>query len=60
MPALTVIGKANELIESHGTEYAIDFFQKLIDEIGDPNDFQGICKKSGYETAIKHIKGEIK
>jgi hypothetical protein len=29
MPALTVIGKANELMESHGTEYAIDFFSEV-------------------------------
>tara|TARA_R110000851_G_C12754056_1_gene532353 strand:+ start:57 stop:236 length:180 start_codon:yes stop_codon:yes gene_type:complete len=58
--AQTVIGKAKELIEEVGTEKAIAFFQKRIDDIGEPKNFQDICNISGNETAIDFIKGNIK
>ena len=58
--AQTVIGKAKELIEELGTEKAIAFFQKRIDDIGEPKNFQDICNISGNETAIDFIKGKIK
>jgi hypothetical protein len=58
--AKTVISHANELVAEHGKEYAIAEFQKLIDELGEPKDFGELCKLSGYETAIEHIKGNIK
>ena len=56
----TVISKAKELIEEVGTEKAIAFFQKRIDDIGEPKNFQDICNISGNETAIDFIKGKIK
>ena len=58
--AQTVISKAKELIEEVGTEKAIAFFQKRLDDIGEPKNFQDICKISGNETAIDFIKGNIK
>jgi hypothetical protein len=58
--AQTVIGKAKELIEEVGTEKAIAFFQKRIDDIGKPKNFQEVCNISGNETAIDFIKGNIK
>ena len=58
--AQTVIGKAKELIEEVGTEKAIAFFQKRIDDIGEPKNFQDVCNISGNETAIDFIKGNIK
>lgn len=58
--AQTVIGKAKELIEELGTEKAIAFFQKRIDDIGEPKNFQDICNISGNETAIDFINGRIK
>lgn len=56
----TVISKAKELIEEVGTEKAIAFFQKRIDDIGEPKNFQDICNISGNQTAIDFIKGNIK
>ena len=56
----TVIGKAKELIEEVGNEKAIAFFQKRIDDIGEPKNFQDVCNISGNETAIDFIKGNIK
>jgi len=58
--AQTVIGKAKELIEEVGNEKAIAFFQKRIDDIGKPKNFQDVCNISGNETAIDFIKGNIK
>ena len=58
--AQTVIDKAKELIEEVGTEKAIAFFQKRIDDIGKPKNFQDVCNISGNETAIDFIKGNIK
>lgn len=58
--AQTVIGKAKQLIEEIGTEKAIDFFQKRIDDIGEPKNFQDICNINGNKTAINFIKGKIK
>ena len=58
--AQTKIHKAKELIEELGTEKAIAFFQKRIDDIGKPKNFQDICNISGNETAIDFIKGKIK
>ena len=56
---MTVIDKAKELLESHGEEYAIKFFENRINEIGEPKSFQDICNISGNETAIQWLKGEI-
>lgn len=58
--AQTIISKAKELIKELGTEKAIAFFQKRIDKIGEPKNFQDICDISGNETAIEFIKGNIK
>jgi hypothetical protein len=58
--AQTVISKAKELIEEVGTEKAIAFFQKRIDDIGIPKNFQDVCNIAGNETAIDFIKGNIK
>lgn len=55
----TIIDKAIELIEELGHEKAIEFFQKRIDEIGLPRNFQDICNISGNETAIDYIKGKF-
>lgn len=52
----TVIGKAKELIASHGKEYAIKYFQDKIDAIGEPKNFQEVCNISGNKTAIEFIK----
>lgn len=59
MKSLTVIGKANELMEEHGKEHAIKYFQDKIDKMGEPTSFADVCQKSGWTVAIKHIKGEI-
>tara|TARA_R110000772_G_scaffold3193_5_gene11559 strand:+ start:5352 stop:6185 length:834 start_codon:yes stop_codon:yes gene_type:complete len=56
---MTIIGKAKELVEQHGEEYAIEFFENRINEIGDPKSFQDVCNISGNETAIQWIKGKI-
>jgi hypothetical protein len=58
--AVTVIDKAKELIKEVGTEKAIAFFQKRIDDIGEPKNFQDICNISGNETAIDFIKSKMK
>lgn len=55
----SVIGKANELVEQHGKDHAIKYFQEKIDEMGEPKNFEQLCKISGWLTAISHIKGEI-
>lgn len=55
---MTVIGKADELVAEVGKEKAIEFFENKIKELGEDKDFQTLCKKSGYETALMHIKGE--
>lgn len=46
----SVIGKAKELLETHGKEYAIKFFQEKINESND------IFSISGYETAIEWLE----
>ena len=56
----TVITYAKELIESVGKEEAIKVFEKRIEDFGEPKDFDGICKVSGWEVAIQYIKEEIK
>jgi hypothetical protein len=58
--AVTIIDKAKELILELGDEKAIAFFQKTINEIGEPKNFQDVCRISGNETAIDFIKGNIK
>ncbi len=55
---ITVIDKANELIQTVGKEKAIEFFQIRIDEIGTPNFFQDVCNISGNEIAINYIKSK--
>jgi len=57
--AKTVIQYAKELIESVGREEAIKVFEKRIEELGKPKNFEEVCKLSGWETAIQFIKGEI-
>jgi hypothetical protein len=57
--AKTVIQYARELIESVGEEAAIKVFEKRIEELGHPKNFEEFSKLSGWETAIKFIKGEI-
>lgn len=59
MKAKSVISKAKELVEEFGNDYAIKYFQDKINELGTPNNFEEICKLSGYETAINYIKGDI-
>jgi len=57
--AVTVISKAKELIETVGSEKAIEFFQEIIDSIGEPKSFDDVCNISGNECAIKYIKDEM-
>jgi hypothetical protein len=59
MKPQTVIDKAKELLNELGKENAINFFQKRIDEIGKPKDFQDLSNISGYETAIEYLKKQI-
>jgi hypothetical protein len=48
----TVIDKAIELVTEHGKEYAIEFFKREIDDIGEINgDFTKLCNVSGLKTA---------
>ena len=55
----TVITYTKELIETIGEEEAIKVFEKRIVELGQPKNFEELCKLSGWETAIQYIKGEI-
>lgn len=57
--ARSVINKAKELIESVGKEEAIKVFEKRIEELGQPKNFEEVCKLSGWETAIQFIKDKI-
>jgi hypothetical protein len=52
----TVIGKAKELQELHGKEYAIQFFKNLSYEIGPILTFEDSCTLSGYQTAIEWLE----
>lgn len=56
---MTIIQKANELIEERGHEEAKKEFKKLILAIGEPSNFEQICIISGYEVAIEHINKRI-
>ncbi len=55
---ITVIGKAKQLIENHGKDFAIKFFQDRIEAIGEPKNFQDICNISGNKTAIDFINNQ--
>lgn len=55
----TVIQYARELIETVGHEEAIKVFEQRIKDTGNPKSFEEVCKISGWETAIRFIKGEI-
>ncbi len=57
---MNVITKAKELIETVGKEDAIKMLEKKIEELGEPKNFEEICKLSGLETALNYVKGEIK
>ena len=57
---MSVITKAKELIETFGKEDAIKMLEKKIEELGEPKNFEEICKLSGLETALNYVKGEIK
>lgn len=57
---MSVITKAKELIETVGKEDAIKMLEKKIEELGEPKNFEEICKLSGLETALNYVKGEIK
>ena len=57
---MSVITKAKELIETVGKEDAIKILEKKIEELGEPKNFEEICKLSGLETALNYVKGEIK
>ena len=57
--AKTVIDKAKELISELGKEGAIEHFNELIKEIGEPRNFEEICRISGLETAIDFINGKF-
>ena len=52
---MSVISRSKELINNIGKEEAIKVIQLEIDELGEPKNFQDICKLSGLETAIKYI-----
>lgn len=52
---MTIIGKAKELLQTHGKEYAIKFFQDRIEQIGTPKNFDDVCAISGNETAIEWL-----
>ena len=53
---MTIIDKARELIKEEGPEGTIAFFQRRVDELGNPKSFQDECNISGWETAINYIK----
>lgn len=53
---MSVIKRANELVEDYGKEYAIKHFQDKITAMGEPKNFEELCRKSGWEIAIEHIK----
>lgn len=57
---MSVITKAKELIETVGKEDAIKMLEKKIEELGEPKNFEEICKLSGLETALNYVKVEIK
>jgi hypothetical protein len=57
--AKTVISYAKELVETVGKEEAIKVFETRIKDMGEPKNFEEICKLSAWETAIQYIKGEI-
>lgn len=57
---MSVITKAKELIETVGKEDTIKMLEKKIEELGEPKNFEEICKLSGLETALNYVKGEIK
>lgn len=57
--AKTVIKFAKELVSEHGKDYAIKVFEDRIKDLGEPKNFEEMCKVSGWEVAIQYIKGEI-
>ena len=62
---MTVIHKAKQLEKEHGKIGAISILNNEIDEIKKDikshkiDQFGGICKISGLETAIAYLNGEI-
>ena len=55
-PIITVTDKAKQLIQEFGHEHAIKYFQDKIDELGKPQNFDEVCRQSGWMTAIDYIK----
>lgn len=55
---ITVIDKANNLLEEQGELLALKYFQDKIEKMGTPKDFEELCKKSGWITAINYIKSK--
>lgn len=53
---LSIVGKARLLVESHGKEYAINFYKNKIEELGAPKNFEDVCTLAGYETAIEWLE----
>lgn len=57
--AKTIFKQAKELKEELGEVEAIAFYQKQLDELGEPKDFSEVCRKSALKTAIDIIKGKF-
>lgn len=56
---MSVISRAENLIQTVGKEEAIKAFEKEIEELGEPKNFEELCILSGKQTAIQYIKGEL-
>ena len=52
----SVIGKAKELLQTHGKEYALKFFNDKIQQITPAQNFEDTCIIAGYETAIEWLE----
>lgn len=51
----SIINKAKELIDSVGKEEAVKVFEKKIEELGEPKNFEEICKLSGCTEPLYFI-----
>lgn len=55
----TIFKQAKELRESLGEEKAIEYYQKQLDELGEPKNFPEVCKQSALLTAIDVVMGKF-
>ncbi len=52
---ITVIDKAEHLLETEGKEKAIQYFKDRIAALSPPSNFGDVCKISGAKTAIIYL-----